>query len=436
MSVALIEPSSLEAEEYILGAMMLSPVACDSVLEVLEQEGERKFYSEKHGLIYRAIRGLRTVKRPTDPISVIGLLEQKSALENAGGKERIREIATLVPASSNAAHHASIVLSLWKRRQVIDALTHALTAAKEEPDPELALGIAERATLDLRGMMERGVEEVSWTGYQAAEFLDDMIHHPPNKDDSIPGPWGFVQRMERGDLYILGGYSADGKTAVSGQFAYAASQHGKKVGYATMEMSRGQIAIRFASMLGAPAAPFRTGNFHDGVKAEVAAAIAKLAVWDVDIYDDAAVDVPGLSRYINRAKLDFLIVDHLHQFRIHNPQYERAELEQIITDLKQLARRVDIPILLLAQLKRVDGGRNPFPRPTMASLKGTSKIEQLASVVWFVWRKRDDKMIATEESEFITAKNRHGDTGVRPLYFDKTRVRFTEAARTPFGGQS
>lgn len=434
MPAADLGPHSLEAEEHILGAMMLAERACDVVLEILEPAGEEKFFRASHGLVYRALRGLRVTKRPVDPISVMTLLENKSVLAEAGGKERIREIATLVPAAGNAGHHAKIVLDAWKRRRVIESLAAALELARAEVNPEAALQLAERSTSDLRSVLERGQKSASWSGYEASEYLDDLVKNPPDKSDTIPGPWPFVERMERGDLYILGGFSADGKTALGGQFGWAAGVAGKKVGYVTMEMSREQVAIRFASMLGARASDFRTGFHPEANRAALGTAIAKLATWNIDILDDAGIDVPGLSRYVNRAAVDLLIVDHLHQFRIHNPQFERAELEQILTDLKQLARRANIPILLLCQLTRAGDAKRPFPRPTMSSLKGTGKIEQLASVVWFVWRKRDDKQIAMDESEFITAKNRHGHTGVKDVLFDSTRVRFIEAARIPFSG--
>lgn len=419
---------NLEAEESVLGAMMLSARAIDECEEILGPKGTA-FYRLGHQIIYRAILALRSEQKPTDTISVHSFLTAHSMMAEAGGETRLREIAAIVPSTSNAAHYARIVLEHAQLREIVVAAQEflALTGPGREG----------RSVDELHDQMERVLatardahapsEVDEHTAWEMAEFLDHRMKNPQTDAEGIRSPFRKVPRLQGGRLYVLAGYQADGKTALVPDFIRCAIEDGKRVGFATYEMGWKDVAVRMAASLGAPAKQMETGRVSDVDMQKATAAIARLATMNLKVQYDPKPTVAALSRWQRRNRFDLLIVDHLHQFPIEDPRYERQFLERIIREIQGLAIAEDVPILLLAQLSRVGDPKKPYPRPTMASLRGTAMIEALAWCVWFVWRERDKKNLPTSTAEFITAKNRSGRTGSFGLVFHDRMVRFSES---------
>ena len=150
------------------------------------------------------------------------------------------------------------------------------------------------------------------------------------------------------------------------------------------------------------------------------------ADWDWELIDDEEVDPAAVRRHQRRGRYDLLIIDHLHRMPVKDKRYERQELEDGVRRITNIAREFDVPVLLLSQLSRSNNPKEPFPRPTMADLRGSAMIEAEAAVVWFVWRKRDKQNQQTSDAELITAKNRFGAVGAHRLGFIGSQVRFTE----------
>jgi len=415
-------PVNLEAEETVLGAMILDRRAAEAAVAAIDS---RMFYRESHATLFEVVRAVLAAGKPVDPLSVADAAERSGRLDAVGGKTRIAELVANVITTSNVTHYAAMVEEAWRRRSIVEAVTAILSDAQNgKPSSEL-LSDMESAAMDLGRSFSSRVSHVVPL-FKGATLLDERLRNPLDETDGVAVPWGFLEPMKRGCLYVLGGYQADGKTAQAAHFLRAACEGGARVGLFSLEMPWEQMVARIAANLGAPASRVLSGNVRPPERAATAAAIARLAMLDADVIDHPRITTADIRRYQRVNRYDFVIVDHLHRFVIRDPRYERQELEAIIRDLTDLAREAEIPVLLLSQLSRTGDSKKPFPRPTMASLRGTAMLEAEATSVWFVWRERDEEGLATEVAHFICAKNRYGPVGSWKLYFSQRRVSFSE----------
>lgn len=417
-----IAPQNLEAEERVLGAMMLSDKAVERSLEVLEPDGDRKFYRRSHGHIYTAARSLHLSAKPVEPVTVIPELERLGWLEEAGGKARIHELAAIVPAAGNVKHYAELVREEWARRGVLRALEASRKTLLDGAASTDALAIAERELLGVHSTIELGRNAV-FTGFEVARRFEEAVANPPAEDAGIPGPWHFCPRLMAGRVYVLAGYTAHGKTAVAIQYLRAACEAGASVGYVSLEMSADDLAERMVTAFGVGYKAAQRRIIPTHYQEPYRRALSALGGWKMTILDDPGADATAIHRYARTGGYDLLIIDHLHRF----DWQERRQLEREIRAITNTARTLGVPVLLLAQLSRAHG-QQPFPRPTLASLRETSIIEQEAWAVFFVWRKHDEKALPTTEAEFITAKNRSGPVVAHELRFVPHEVRYEVAA--------
>lgn len=425
-----VPPQNLEAEESIIGAMMISASAINTAIDVLGPNGAGMFYRESHSRIYRAALALAAKGEPVDAITLTDELETRGELDAVGGRVRLHEIAALVPATANVAHYARIVRECSVLRSLIRAGGQIARMGWERPgEIDALIADADGLLMGIRGEMEQRREE-TMTMWEAAEYLDDKFKHPPEEEAGIPTPWSFLTSMHGGRLYVLGGYSADGKTSQGGHFFLKAVSESVPSTFLSMEMPKEDLAERLAAVKGLPAKRVQSGKLMPEQTAHAAKVVGDFARYGRDglIWDAPAADVAMIRRHVMMRKPKLLVVDHLQQFHV-SAQYERQDIEAIIRGLWQIAREFDVAILLLAQLSRSGDKKQPFPLPTMASLKGSGAIEQLAWAVWFIYRERDENNIAKSESKFVIAKNRSGPTGLRPLTFWDRETRFEEAVR-------
>lgn len=424
--MSVVPPQNLEAEESVLGAMLISPNAIDAVRDILDA-GD--FYRESHGRIYRRALALHDSGEPVDAITLAAALEEAGEIEQAGGRVRLHELARLVPATANVRHYATIVRDASVLRSMIRIGGEiAQLGWEREGDALDLIGEAQELVAELRA--RRGIEQDEMvTLHQAAEYLDAKFRNPPDESDWIPGPWSFVPRMGPGRMYVLGGYAKDGKTAAACQFFHRAARDGHSTTFLTLEMSKWDLTERLAAVMGIPARTVQTGRLGDdqqlarNVLGEMTQLAPHARVWDAP-----AVDIPTIRSHVKGVRPKLLIVDHLHQFHLRS-EYERQDLENVVRGLWRIAREFSITVLLLAQLSRAGDKKNPYPMPTMSAVKGSGAIEQLAWAVWFVYRQRDDANLPTDESLFVVAANRSGITGTRRLQFHPKHVRYGEIAR-------
>jgi replicative DNA helicase len=409
-----VPPQAPEAEESVLGAMLLNANAIAAVSDILEPQD---FYRESHGRIYRAAVDMFGAGDPVDAITLIDALARRGELEGVGGGVRIYELARLVPVTANVKHYAGIVKDAARRRLLIDA-GHYISKLGWDGREEDLVGRAEEIVLSLAPHTEHetvhGVTEV------VAGFREKMGRSKIIETEGIPAPWDFLGRLRRSRLYILAGYTSHGKSAAAVQFFISACRSGEKVVFVTNEMPEEDLTSRIVSILGVPHHMCESGQVESSYRPTADAALEEIGGWDFKIVDDEAIDLMGLRRHVRLWRPGFLIIDHLHRF----DWQERRELERTIKGIKNIASEFSIPVLLLAQLNRTGDHQNPCPRPNLQRLRETSVLEHEADVVWFVWRKLDDYYQPGDFTEFLTAKNRHGALGYQNMDFVPEYVRF------------
>jgi len=408
------EPQAVEAERLVLGALLLSSfegAPRDSLLSALEPS---HFAYPSHGQMFQAMRELRDEGKPADPQHVI----DKLGLSDGG---RVHELVQTVPAVGNAPHYANLVRAAWEKRTLSQALAKSLKHASNGATAQESLREAELALLDVRSQIERGKSAVVPTS-EAADAFREKTLNPPDTKSGIATPFTFLRRLQPGRLYVLGGYQADGKTACAVQFLKAAAQEGTRVGYVSVEMSWRDLTDRIVASYGVPYRDAMNGRVSLENKELMDRALEEMSAWKCDLIDDEGVGISSLRRYQKLGRYEFLIIDHLHRF----DWQDRRDLERAVRTITNISREFEIPVLLLAQLHRRG---DDFPRPTMSSIRESGMIEAEAAMVAFVWRKRDENKLPTEEAEFVVAKNRYGPPSAFPLHFMAKEVRFTEVTR-------
>lgn len=410
------ENQAVAAEEHVLGAMMLSRKAAETAFERLRQE---HFYRRSHGLVFSAAFALHLLGQPVEPLLLAEQLRRAGELEEAGGEQRIRELAALVPATGNVAHYADLVADMWARRLLAKGLREAAQQTEDGLPAAEALEQAERKVLEVRERVGKGRRCVIPAG-TAADWYAAKLANPTAESAGVKTPFRFIRPLQPSRLYVLGGYQGDGKSAVAVQFLVSAASAGARVGFVSVEMSWHDLTDRFVSCHGVPYAQAITGRVDPEHRPAADRAVEKLRGLPVEIIDDESVEPSALRRYQRVGRYNLLIIDHLHRF----DWQERRELERHVRAITNLAREYEIPVLLLAQLHRRG---DEFPPPTMSSIRESGMIEAEAAQVAFVWRKRDERRLPTREALYLVAKNRFGPTGAFELYFDAERVRFTEA---------
>lgn len=401
---------------------MMAPGAIEKAREIVDPAD---FYRQSHGEMFSSMLALYDSGEPVDAVTLVAYLTERGKIEVVGGRVRVHEIATIVPASANVGRYAQIVRDNATRRGLIE-LGGKVTTLGWEGEGE-ALDLVSRAEVlmaDVRSRRDVETDELM-SLFTAAENLDEKFRNPPDETKWLRGPWWFVPRMGPGRLYVLGGYPADGKTSGGLQFFDTACADGFPATALTLEMSAQDLAERYASVLGMPAKNVQTGNVPEAlgeVKRDVLGKMVQRAEYGV-IWDAPSVDVPTIRAHVKKHRPALLVVDHLHQFHTR-AEFQREDLEAIVQGLWRIAREFGIVVLLLAQLSRSGDKKHPFPMPTMASLKGSGAIEQLAWAVWFLYRLRDDDNLPTDDALFVVAKNRSGITGTKRLQFLPRTTRF------------
>jgi replicative DNA helicase len=408
----------LDAERYVLGAMMISPKAVAMAMEELEPED---FYYMSHGAVFETMRRMFVAGEPIELITLWDAISKNSTVKITRAK--LAEIAYIVPAAGNAAHYARIVREKAELRAMARMLTERLRNLAEGGSHEQLVAL-DASLLDLHEQLERG-HNGTVSAAVGAEYLRSKIENPLPEETGVEPPWSFLPRLIGGRLYVLGGYQADGKTAAACHFVHKAAQGGHRVAFVSMEMRWQDVMDRLLSILGViPASLIARGNILSEHQGPAAVATSSMDSWQVDIIDDPHATTTAIRRYQKLGRYDFIVIDHLHRFATR-AEYRRMDIEQIVQDLVNLARTEEIPVLLLAQLRRSTGGK-PYPRPTLADIRETAMIEAEAAVVWFLWRERDEKNLPTNDCEWITAKNRYGKTGDRKMFFDDTTLRLSQ----------
>ena len=430
-----IPPQSLDAEQSVLGGILLDNGALDRVIELI---GPDDFYREAHRKIYRAMVSLSERSEPADLITLSETLRSRGELEVVGGAGYLAELTERVPTAANVGHHARIVREKAILRSLITAATEIATRGFESPDD--VSDVLDRAEQLILGISDRQVKPAF---VRIDDLLTDTIRTIERlfeQKEAVTGvSTGFADLdamtagLQPSDLIIIAGRPSMGKTAFCLNIAANAAMKDVGVAVFSLEMAKEQLAMRMlCSEARVDLARVRTGHLTDREFPKLAMAAGRLA--DAPIYID---DTPALSvlelrakaRRLKRdpaSKLGLVVVDYLQLMRSHEGKDSREqEISEISRSLKALAKELHVPVIALSQLNRQVESRSP-PVPRLADLRESGAIEQDADVIAFIYREEayvedtDKKGVA----EIIVAKQRNGPVGKCELTFLREFTRF------------
>ena len=434
-----IPPQNLDAEESVLGAMMLSPGAIGAVSEVLDA-GD--FYRESHSKIYRAALALYARGEPVDAITLVDELEQRGELEDVGGRSRVHELAALVPASANAGHYARIVREMATLRGLIRAGSEISTLGWERVgEPADLVDRAEQIVFDLS--QSRVSTEFSHIEALLKESFERItaLYEAGEEITGVPSGFRDVDRLtsgfQPGNLVIVAARPSMGKSAFGLCIAAnIAIRHQVPVALFTLEMSKAEVTQRLmCSEAKVESQRLRSGKLAPDDWPRLTAACDKLAKAPIYVDDTGSITMMEIRSKARRLKskeptLGLIIVDYLQLMTSGASVENRVqEVSQISRNLKILARDLDVPILAMSQLSRAVEQRHD-KRPILSDLRESGSIEQDADLVAFIYRDEyyNDDSPDQGLAEVLLAKHRNGPTGTEKLSFLKRYAKFADLA--------
>lgn len=411
-------PFSLEAEQSVLGAILIDPTCMDQLAGILAAED---FQLEEHQALFTAMQGMYLRSRTIDVVTLLDELVKNGVYDEAGGKDYIRLISEIVPSASNVADYAQIVRDKSILRALIGVCDEVASAAYSEQDdvPHLV----EMAEQKIFSVAE-GHENKNFVHIRDAlvQVYDRLHMLSENKEEVLGMPTGFsgldrvLVGLGKSDLVLVGARPGMGKTSFAMNLAtYAAVSTKKAVCIFSLEMSAEQLVTRVLSSEGMiDSYRLRSGELSDDDWSKLAHAASKLSDCQILIDDTTGSTVTGMKAKLRRVKnLGMVVIDYLQLMqsdrRIDNRVQEVAEISR---GLKLLAKELQVPVICCAQLSRGPESRTD-KRPMLSDLRDSGAIEQDADIVLFLYR---DEYYKSEEepqntAEVIVAKNRHGSTG-------------------------
>ncbi len=442
-----VPPHSTEAEQAVLGGLLLVPESWDRVADRLV---ERDFYRRDHQMIFRAIGELQNKSMPPDAVTLGEWFDAQGIAELVGGSRYILELANTTPSAANITAYADIVREKSVLRQLVDAGT-AITGDAFQPEGRSTQEILEKA--------EQAVFQIAEAGSRGRQGFVPMrsavkeafaqLQQRYETRGSVTGlPTGFTDfdemtaGLQPSDLIILAARPSMGKTALALNMAeYAALKTKKAVAVFSMEMSASQLAFRLISSLGRiNQQHLRTGDLQDEEWPRVTSAITLLSEAKIFIDDTPALSPVELRSRARRLKREndvgLIVIDYLQLMTVPGSQENRAtEISEISRGLKALAKELNVPVVALSQLNRSLEQRAD-KRPMMSDLRESGAIEQDADVIVFIYRDDYYNKESTEKgvAEIIIGKQRNGPTGSVKLTFLGQYTKFENHASQNFSG--
>ena len=436
MSIDKLAPQAVEAEQSVLGSILIDP---EAILKVAEFLRPVDFYRAQHADIYEAMVGLHGQREPIDLVTLGDELARRERLEAVGGPAYLANLMNAVPTAVHVEHYGRIVERKAVLRNLIAAAGKIAAVGYEEAnDAEIAIDRAEGILFEISQRRTVGGFESLATLLGHAYDRLEYLHEHRGQILGIPSGLSQLDTLLGGfqpsDLIILAARPSVGKTSMALNIAqHAAVREGKKVGIFSLEMSREQLALRLLSAeSGINPRPLQTGfvDETDWSKiAEVMNAMHNAPMW---IDDSPALTVMELRTKARRLEaeqrgLDLVIVDYLQlmQGAMNQKEANRVqEVSEISRGLKQLARELKVPVIALSQLSRGVEQRGT-QEPRLSDLRESGSIEQDADVVIFLYREGEQN--SESEVELVkakVAKHRNGPIGEVPLQFRKANTRF------------
>lgn len=434
-TVEQLPPHSLEAEESVLGALLLDR---DAIIKVAAALRPEDFYSAKHAAIYRAILDLYNQRQPADLLTVTAELERRGELDQVGGVAAVADLSSVVPTALHVEYYGKIVERTAVLRRVISAGARIVNIGyNERLDADQALDEAQKVIHDVaqhRGSRDFvSIREVLETYFEKLDYIQS------HRGEIVGIPTGYHELDEltggfqKSDLIVLAARPAFGKTALSLALAYTAALAGNTVAIFNLEMPAEQLVQRLLAMeTGIDSHSLRVGRLNDDDWERISYAFGKLAEAPIYIDDTPSIGIMELRSKARRLQaergLDFVQVDYLQLMRGTSRGENRVqEVSEISRGLKGLARELNVPVLALAQLSRAVETRQSH-MPQLSDLRESGAIEQDADLVLFIHREDINEVESEKHGivKLLLAKHRNGPQGSANLRFFKRTMRFAD----------
>lgn len=439
-----LPPQSHEAEQCLLGCLLIDPEAIYKVSDSVQGED---FYRESHRAIFDAMIDLNARHEPIDVLTLGNRLEELGKLPICGGRAYLVELANSITTAGNVAHYAQIVQKKATLRRLLSAASDIMEEGyNEAEDVDVVLDTAERRLFAVSQKFLRstfvGIKNVLT---EAFERIDELHQ---NRGQLRGVPTGFIELdnlmagMQKSDLIILAARPSVGKTSLAMDIArHVGVKNKTPVGLFSLEMSKEQLVDRLISAeAGVDLWRLRTGRLSEASEdfPRIGQALGKLSEAPIFIDDSPVLNVMQIRAKARRLQaehgLGLIIVDYLQlvESRVKGGSDNRVqEISEISRSLKQVARELNVPLLAISQLSRAVEQSKPAI-PKLSHLRDSGSIEQDADVVLFIYRKAADMGYRKEElppeekniAEIYIAKHRNGPTGMIRLFFDEPRTSF------------
>ncbi|MDY6294910.1 replicative DNA helicase [Schwartzia succinivorans] len=435
-----IPPQNIEAEQAVLGAMLIKKEAVIEAMEILRPED---FYRDAHRVVFEAIMAVFQNDSAVDMITVTEQLKKSDLLDKAGGVAGVTALANAVPTAANVVYHAKIVREKAELRELINAGSEITGWAFEDSDDvDAVMDKAEKRILEVTAR-ENSADFTSMKDIVISVFKQ-IEERSTNKGGLTGVASGFtdLDRLTSGfqpsDLILVAARPSMGKTAFTLNIAsYVAVHLDKPVAFFSLEMSKEQLAQRMlCSEGGIDSQRLRNGDMKDEDWEHVIAAADRLTYAPVFIDDTPGITVMELRSKARRIKaehgLSMVIIDYLQLMSgkgSKNGDNRQQEISEISRSLKALARELKVPVIALSQLSRSVESRQ-VKRPMLSDLRESGSLEQDADIVMFLYREDyyDKETEQQNVTEVIVAKHRNGPIDTVRLYFDKEFTRFANFA--------
>lgn len=432
---------SLEAEQAVLGSLLIDP-ACMPQVQVLLSTDD--FYLPQHQAIYGAMASIEATGGKIDPLIVLESLVRDRVYDTAAGKNYLFQLAQAVPSTANVESYARIVKEKYYIRSLINASRETIdSAASQEHSADELLEAAEQKIYNIRqGRKTNGPSKLS--DIIISDVYTTLQHlTSPEKEQYKGYTTGYsdldriLTGLHKSDLILIGARPAMGKTSFALNLARNVSLMAKrKVLMFSLEMTKEQLAMRVLSTEArVNSAKMRTGELDPEDWQRLG--MATSALRDIELYfdDTSSITVPEMKARIRRLKdVECVIIDYLGLIRPAGRTENRVQaVSEITRELKLMAKDLAIPVIVCAQLSRGTEGRGSSHRPQLADLRESGSIEQDADIVLMLYRpdyyagekdENEDEPQYANKVEVIVAKNRHGATDTVEMIWDADHTLF------------
>ena len=434
-------PFNLEAEQSVLGSMLIDPECLPDVFASLKAEA---FYLERHKVIFNSMLIMNSARKPIDPVIIADELAKEGHYDVAGGREYLVQLAQSVPSTTNIKHYVEIVNEQYLLRTLITVAQDIIDdATSGEAEAGTVLDRAQQLIYNInQGKENNGLEKLSKIIINDVYTrLDKITGDEKEKYKGIPTGFGLLDKylsgLNKSDFILIGARPAMGKTSFALNLAHNITMLAKKrCAFFSLEMTKEQLAERLlSSQAGVESQKLRKGELSVDEWTRLGNATGQFENVELYLDDSSSITVPEIKSKVMRLRnVDCVIIDYLGLIKSAVKKENRVqEVSDITRNLKMMAKDLNIPVVCCAQLSRATEGHGKNHKPQLADLRESGSIEQDADIVMFLYRpdyykndvpeeKQDE--IDAAKTELIIAKNRHGATETVELVFDKEYTRF------------